>query len=139
MNPERWRELRQTLEALLAQGEQAGSFLEKSALDVTAPLFMGLLGAQFGAYRIVSHLGAGGMGEVYRAHDSKLGREVAIKTLPSEFAGDPQRLARFGREARVIASLNHRNVAMIHGLEESGGVSYLVLELVEERGSQTTD
>jgi serine/threonine protein kinase len=71
------------------------------------------------------------MGEVYRAHDSKLGRDVAIKTLPAEFAGDPDRLARFRREARTLASLNHPNIAAIYGLEESGDVDCLVLELVE--------
>src|SRR5258706_2196481 len=71
------------------------------------------------------------MGEVYRAHDSKLGRDVAIKTLPREFARDPERLARFRREARTLASLNHPNIAAIYGLEESEGATCLVLELVE--------
>jgi serine/threonine protein kinase len=71
------------------------------------------------------------MGEVYRAHDSKLGRDVAIKTLPAEFARDPDRLARFRREARTLASLNHPNIAAIYGLEESGDVDCLVMELVE--------
>ena len=89
------------------------------------------LGRQFGPYRIVSPLGAGGMGEVYRAHDSKLGRDVAIKTLAAEFARDPERLARFRREARTLASLNHPNIAAIYGVEESGDVDCLVLELVE--------
>ena len=71
------------------------------------------------------------MGEVYRAHDSKLGRDVAIKILPAEFARDPERLARFRREARTLASLNHPNIAAIYGLEESGEADVLVLELVE--------
>src|SRR5262249_42600005 len=71
------------------------------------------------------------MGQVYRAHDSKLGRDVAIKTLPPEFSRDPERLARFGREARTLASLNHPNIAAIYGLEESGDSDCLVLELVE--------
>jgi serine/threonine-protein kinase len=71
------------------------------------------------------------MGEVYRAHDSKLGRDVAIKTLPREFARDPERLTRFRREARTLASLNHPNIAAIYGLEESEGATCLVLELVE--------
>jgi eukaryotic-like serine/threonine-protein kinase len=90
-----------------------------------------LLGRQWGPYRIVSRLGAGGMGEVYRAHDAKLGRDVAIKVLPPEFARDPRRLARFRREARALAALNHPNIAAIYGLEESGGSDYLVLELVQ--------
>jgi len=90
-----------------------------------------LVGRQYGSYRILSLLGAGGMGEVHRAHDDKLGRDVAIKTLPPEFARDPERLARFRREARTLAALNHPNIAAIHGLEESAGLDYLVLELVE--------
>ena len=71
------------------------------------------------------------MGEVWRARDSKLGREVAIKTLPEEFAKDEERLARFEREAKLLASLNHPNIATIHGLEEDNGTDFLVLELVE--------
>ena len=71
------------------------------------------------------------MGEVWRARDTKLGREVAIKTFPEEFAGDLDRLARFEREARLLTSLNHPNIAAIHGLEESNGTRFLVLELVE--------
>src|SRR5450631_427443 len=90
-----------------------------------------LAGVKLGPYEILSPLGAGGMGEVYRARDSKLGRDVAIKTLPQAFADDPERLARFRREARTLASLNHPNIAAIYGLEESGGMSCLVLELVE--------
>ena len=90
-----------------------------------------LVGREFGPYRILSLLGAGGMGEVYRAHDSKLGRDVAIKILPDEFARDPDRLARFRREARTLASLNHPNIAAIYGLEEFETVDCLVLELVE--------
>jgi serine/threonine protein kinase len=117
----------------LAKEEKAGSFLETPAMRYTAvtQTTEALLGRQFGPYQIVSPLGAGGMGEVYRAHDSKLGRDVAIKTLPPEFARDPERLARFRREARTLASLNHPNIAAIYGLEESGDVDCLVLELVE--------
>src|SRR5207249_5383332 len=74
---------------------------------------------------------AGGMGEVYRARDSRLGRDVAIKSLPPEFARDPERLARFRREAQTLASLNHPNIAAIYGLEEASGTPHLVLELVE--------
>ena len=72
-------------------------------------------GTRLGPYEIVASLGAGGMGEVYRAHDSRLGRDVAIKALPADFAQDPERLSRFEREARLLASLSHPNIATIHG------------------------
>jgi serine/threonine protein kinase len=126
-------DLRRQVELLLAQHEEAGSFLETPAIPNTAVTGTagGLLGRQVGPYRIVSWLGAGGMGEVYRAHDSKLGRYVAIKTLAPEFARDPERLARLQREARTLASLNHPHIGAIYGLEESGGMDCLVLELVE--------
>ena len=88
-------------------------------------------GTQLGPYQVVGLIGQGGMGEVYRARDTKLGRDVALKVLPDLFADDPERLARFQREARVLASLNHPNIASIYGLEESEGVRALVLELVE--------
>jgi len=88
-------------------------------------------GTRLGPYEILSPIGKGGMGEVYRARDTKLGREVAIKVLPEEFAQDDERLARFEREAKLLASLNHPNIASIYGLEESDGVKALVLELVE--------
>jgi len=88
-------------------------------------------GTRIGSYEITGPLGAGGMGEVYRAADRKLGRDVAIKILPEEFAQQPDRLARFEREARVLASLNHPNIAAIYGLEDAGAVRGLVLELVE--------
>ncbi len=87
-------------------------------------------GARLGSYEVLSPLGAGGMGEVYRARDTKLGREVAIKVLPDTFAQNPERLARFKSEAKLLASLNHTNIATIHGLEESGGTHYLVMEMV---------
>jgi serine/threonine protein kinase len=88
-------------------------------------------GTHLGPYEILSALGAGGMGQVYRAHDTKLNRDVALKVLPDLFASDPDRLARFTREAQTLASLNHPNIAHIHGLEESNGVRALVMELVE--------
>src|SRR3954451_19211187 len=88
-------------------------------------------GTRGGPYEILSALGAGGMGEVYRARDTTLNRDVAIKVLPDLFANDPERLARFRREAQMLASLNHPNIAHIHGFEESGGVRALVMELVE--------
>ena len=88
-------------------------------------------GTQIGPYEITAPLGAGGMGEVYRATDTKLKREVAIKSLPDEFVRDPERLARFEREAQLLASLNHPNIGSIYGIEEFEGSRCLVLELVE--------
>ena len=88
-------------------------------------------GTRLGAYEITSLIGAGGMGEVYRARDTKLNRQVALKVLPASFDNDSDRLARFKREAQVLASLNHSNIAHIHGLEESSGVSAIVMELVD--------
>ena len=88
-------------------------------------------GHRIGSYAIQSLVGAGGMGEVYRARDTRLGRDVAIKVLPAAFTADPDRLARFDREARMLAALNHPNIATIHGVEEADGVRGLVLELVE--------
>ena len=87
-------------------------------------------GTRLGSYELAAQIGAGGMGEVYKAHDTKLGRDVAIKVLPEAFAHDPERLSRFQREAKMLASLNHPNIATIHGLEQSNGTSYLVMELV---------
>ena len=89
------------------------------------------VGTRLGPYQIVAPPGAGGMGEVYRARDSRLGRDVAIKALPAEFAQNPERLGRFEREAQTLASLSHPNIATIHGLEDQDGVPHLVLELVE--------
>jgi len=87
-------------------------------------------GTKLGSYEVVAQIGAGGMGEVYQAHDTKLGRDVAIKVLPKPFAHDPERLSRFQREAKMLAALNHPNIATIYGLEQSNGTSYLVMELV---------
>src|ERR1700736_6200559 len=88
-------------------------------------------GTRFGPYEILAPLGAGGMGEVYRAADTRLGRAVALKVLAPALAGDADYMARFHREAQVLASLNHPNIAAIYGLEESDGVRALVMELVE--------
>ena len=100
-------------------------------------------GTRLGPYEITAQLGAGGMGEVYRARDPRLDRIVAIKLVPDAFAGDLDRLARFEREARLLASLNHSNIAVIHGLEAVDGRRFIVMECVEgeslaqrlERGS----
>ena len=89
------------------------------------------VGTRIGAYEVIAALGVGGMGEVYRARDTKLNRDVALKILPNTFASDPERLARFDREAQVLAALNHPNIAAIYGVEDSSDVRALVMELVE--------
>ncbi|MGH9860691.1 MAG: serine/threonine-protein kinase, partial [Candidatus Acidiferrales bacterium] len=89
-----------------------------------------MIGTSFQHYRIVERIGAGGMGEVYRATDTRLGRDVAIKILPSSVSRDGDRMARFQREARTLAALNHPNIAAIYGLEEAGALRFLVLEFV---------
>src|SRR5262245_36691693 len=92
---------------------------------------MPLSETKLGPYEILAPLGAGGMGEVYRATDTKLKRQVAVKILPAVLAADPDRLARFQREAEVLASLNHPHIAAVYGLEEANGIKALVMELVE--------
>src|SRR5881394_3509692 len=89
-----------------------------------------MIGTKLAHYEITSHLGTGGMGEVYQATDTKLGRSVAIKFLPEAFSHDTERVARFQREARVLASLNHSNIAAVYGVEQSGGRQFLIMELV---------
>jgi eukaryotic-like serine/threonine-protein kinase len=127
--------LRAEIEWLLAQEPDASRFTatpgQMAAARVVDKQLRLEIGRPFGTYRIVSLLGAGGMGEVYRAHDSKLRRDVAIKVLAASFADDPDRLQRFEREARLLAALNHPNVGGIHGLEERDGIHALVLELIE--------
>jgi serine/threonine-protein kinase len=132
--------LHDDVESLVRAHLDAGSFaqgpavqaLGRSAADALAVAGRVLVaGDRVGPYKILSVLGAGGMGEVYRAHDATLRRDVAIKILPPVFAANPERLARFDREARVLASLNHPHVASIYGLEEAAGGRALVLELVE--------
>jgi serine/threonine protein kinase/predicted esterase len=123
------------VESLLLNEKGAESLLNAPAVEIAARMFdkssgQSMMGRQMGSYHVVSLLGAGGMGEVYQAHDTKLRRDVAIKILPPEFLHDAGRLARFQREARMLASLNHPNIATIHGLEDSNGISYLVMELV---------
>ncbi len=128
--------LRREVESLLTQQNAAGSFLEAPALEAATKAQAedqrqsSLLGQRLGSYKIVSLLGAGGMGEVYQAHDTKLGRDVAIKVLPPAMVHDAERLVRFQREARMLAALNHPNIATIYGLEQSGSEHYLVMELV---------
>ena len=129
--------LRREVESLLDYEPASVRFLETPAAEVvgvalgratTTPL---MEGRQLGSYTILAPLGAGGMGEVYRAHDSKLGRDVAIKILPSHFTADPERRSRFALEARLLATLNHPHIGAIYGLEEIDGVTALVLELLE--------
>ena len=90
-----------------------------------------MIGTKLAHYEITSHIGSGGMGDVYQATDTKLGRSVAIKFLPEVFSHDTERVARFQREARVLASLNHPNIAAIHGVEEIDSRHFLIMELVE--------
>jgi len=88
-------------------------------------------GTRIGSYEVIAHIGSGGMGEVYRANDTKLRRDVALKLLPSQFTSDRERMEHFQREAHVLASLNHTNIATIYGLEDSESRQALVMELVE--------
>jgi Tol biopolymer transport system component len=126
-------ELRRDVESLLAHA--AGGALATPLLDAAAALAPSMVrlenGVTIGAYRIESFIAAGGMGDVYRARDSRLGRSVALKRLPPSFTGDPDRIARFSREAQLLAALNHPHIAQIHGFEQSGDTQFLVLELVD--------
>jgi serine/threonine protein kinase/tetratricopeptide (TPR) repeat protein len=140
-------ELRKQVEQLLLNHEQAGSFLSKPVIEIPKPERFAAgsspmigqtatssslaMGSRIGQYEIVARLDAGGMSDVYRARDLKLHREVAIKVLPAPFASDPDRLRRFQHEARIAASLNHPHVVTIHAIEESGGLHFLAMELVD--------
>jgi Tol biopolymer transport system component len=134
-------DLQREVQSLLDQASMPG-FLEEPALALAAAVAgrpdVSWVGRSIGVYHVQAFLGRGGMGEVYRAHDTRLGRDVALKVLPPGFSLDPDRLARFGREARLLASLNHPNIGAIHGFEEAGSASgpeppvrALVLELVD--------
>jgi len=139
------RELQDEVDSLLLAHAAAGSFAKGPAIEALAPSAADALrdgawaehrlqrGARLGRYEILSALGRGGMGEVWRARDTTLHREVAIKTLPEAFAQDADRLTRLEREATLLASLNHPNIAAIYGLEAHQGTRFLVLELVEGR------
>ena len=127
--------LRQEVESLLASDERAKSFLESPAVvrgDGTPhSAQLTIEGRQLGVYQVQGLLGAGGMGEVYRARDTKLQRDVAVKFLPPAFTSDPERLSRFESEARMLAALNHPNIGAIYGFEEADGLRFLILELVD--------
>ena len=129
--------LRQEVESLLRYEHAGAHFLERPAVEEVARLVsspvhsnVDLAGTRLGVYQIEARIGAGGMGEVYRARDTKLGRDVAIKVLPPEFTRSADRRARFEREARVLAALNHPHIAQVYGFEESEGIAGLVMELV---------
>jgi eukaryotic-like serine/threonine-protein kinase len=96
------------------------------------PLFAG---SRLGRYDIIAPLGAGGMGEVYRARDSRLGRDVALKVLPAGVAADAERLARFEHEARIVAGLNHPKIVTLYSVEDEDGIRFLTMELVEGHGA----
>jgi serine/threonine-protein kinase len=123
------------VESLLGEDDGVESFLETPALEFVRKMSgedagQSMIGRQLGSYHVLSLLGEGGMGEVYCARDTKLDREVALKVLPASFARDPERLARFRREARLLAALNHPNIAAIYGMEEFDGLHCLAMELV---------
>ena len=125
--------LRREVESLLEHDGSAAFLSTPAAAQAgrVMPSGSSFIGQAVGPYVISGRLGAGGMGEVYRARDQKLGRDVAIKMLPTAFTANADRLARFAREARVLAALNHPNIGAIYGLEEGNGINALVLELVE--------
>jgi Tol biopolymer transport system component len=128
--------IRRDVESLLAESASDDGFLAKpplpmSAHAVTDIVLTTMAGTSLGGYQLRTLLGAGGMGEVYLAHDPKLARDVAIKILPSAFTSDSDRLVRFEREAKMLAALNHPNICAIYGFEEADGIRFLILELVE--------
>ncbi|MGH9836551.1 MAG: protein kinase domain-containing protein, partial [Blastocatellia bacterium] len=129
-------ELRREVESLLASHDEAGTFIDKQPDDVVAGMLAeeqahSVIGRTLGHYKLQSLLGAGGMGEVYRARDLRLDRDVAVKILPEQFAQDPEALRRFEREAKAVAALSHPNILAIHDFGAEQGVSYAVTELLE--------
>jgi len=135
--------LRDEVESLLASDAAAGNFIEAPAIELAAkaleknPSLLAMdksslkSGALVSHYGVLEKLGAGGMGEIYRAHDSKLNRDVALKILPGQFAGDPERLSRFRREAQVLASINHPNICTIFEVDEFASQPFIAMELLE--------
>ena len=123
--------LREQVEALLKEPVSGDGIAGWKPIALTTALHATMTGRLLGGYQLQNLLGSGGMGEVYRAHDASLGRDVAVKILPAAFASDPDRLARLEREARTLASLNHPNICAIYGVGEAEGIRFLVLELVD--------
>ncbi|HYK90154.1 MAG TPA: serine/threonine-protein kinase, partial [Acidobacteriota bacterium] len=129
-------DIRREVEALLDAHEKAGSFVQTPVLDLSAPTIScqedhSLSGRKLGPYEILSLIGRGGMGEVYKALDTRLGRVDALKILPVKLAADPGRLRRFVREAKAASLLNHPNIATIYEIGESDGIHWIAMELVE--------
>ncbi|MBV9210537.1 MAG: serine/threonine protein kinase, partial [Acidobacteria bacterium] len=129
-------ELKRETASLLRAYDEAGDFIEQPAIAQDARVLAEELpdaniGREIGHYKIVSHLGAGGMGEVYLAEDARLGRQVALKILPSYFVSDETRLRRFQREARAASALNHPNILTIHEVGELGGVHFIATEYID--------
>ena len=129
-------ELRREVESLISNYESAGDFIENPPNDIAADLIINtvrqnLIGKEIGHYQILSQLGTGGMGEVYLAEDTKLGRKIALKILPPQFSQDAERNLRFEQEARAISALNHPNIITIHGIERSDEVNFITTEYIE--------
>src|SRR5947199_1162240 len=134
------QQLRKEVEVLIAAHERAGSFIEKPAVEVEAWSLANqrsdtgnesMLGKTVGRYRVLAPLGAGGMGEVYLAQDTVLGRKVALKLLPTYFTKDPERLRRFEQEARSASALNHPNIVTVHEIGHDGSFHFIAQEYVE--------
>ena len=128
--------LRQEVEALLAHAQTAEGFLAAPIGEIAAHIMaedsdQSLIGRQIGPYRILSRLGAGGMGEVYKARDTRLDRTVAIKVLPAHVASDPQFRQRFDREARAVAALNHPHICTLYDIGSQDGIDFLVMEYLD--------
>src|SRR5262252_9305270 len=134
------RDLRLQVEVLLESFDEAGDFIEKPVLDDaifssarTPTRSDSLVGQKIGNYEILALIGAGGMGEVYLARDSRLDRQIAIKILPSQFTQDPAQVARFEREARAASALNHPNIITIHEIGQEGAIHFIATEFIEGR------
>src|SRR5688572_24629330 len=124
--------LRTEVEALLLAHENAGDFLQNPVLNSMEPVNLHLpSGTRLGLYEVSALIGAGGMGEVYRARDTRLGRDVAIKVLPAAYSADAERLRRFEQEARAASVLNHPNILTVHDIGSNHGAPYIVSELLE--------